>query len=209
MTQTIWFSFPLFQRPCPFLSGLDFLKAGRELILQMELSVFSPLLFFIYLAIYTLPLGGREVAMPFLEVVTCSWVISYNIYYTHHWLVRSDFCFRWGVGMVTHRVSKTLYTISGLWFPGERTVLGPGLACFACMCILIRSFLMMSGLFVSYFQAISWRRTHSGSWQRGQNGSRVPEPKPCFILYGNSFIPFKYWISLNFYKNNTLKAKRI
>ena len=185
MTQTIWFSFPLFQRPCPFLSGLDFLKAGRELILQMELSVFSPLLFFIYLAIYTLPLGGREVAMPFLEVVTCSWVISYNIYYTHHWLVRSDFCF------------------------GERTVLGPGLACFACMCILIRSFLMMSGLFVSYFQAISWRRTHSGSWQRGQNGSRVPEPKPCFILYGNSFIPFKYWISLNFYKNNTLKAKRI
>lgn len=61
----------------------------------------------------------------------------------------------------------------------EKGVLGPGLACFACMCILIRSFLMMSGLFVSYFQAISWRRTHSGSWQRGQNGSRVPEPKPA------------------------------
>lgn len=127
MTQTIWFSFPLFQRPCPFLSGLDFLKAGRELILQMELSVFSPLLFFIYLAIYTLPLGGREVALPFLEVVTCSWVISYNIYYTHHWLVRSDFCFRWGVGMVTHRVSKTLYTISGFVVPWRKECWGQDL----------------------------------------------------------------------------------
>ena len=82
MTQTIRFSFPLFQCPCPFLSGLDFLKAGRQLILQMEHSVFSPLLFFIYLLIYTLPQRGREMALPFLEVVTCSWVISYNILYS-------------------------------------------------------------------------------------------------------------------------------
>lgn len=33
-----------------------------------------------------------------------------------------------------------------LWFPAERTVLGAGLAWFAYMCILILSFLMISGL---------------------------------------------------------------
>lgn len=125
-------------------------------------------------------------------------LITYTILITG-W---SEVIFVLGEGSVWwHLVSQKHFIPSQvLWFPGERTVLGPGLACFACMCILIRSFLMMSGLFVSYFQAISWRRTHSGSWQRGQNGSRVPEPKPCFILYGNSIIPFKYWISMNFYK---------
>lgn len=173
MTQTIWFSFPLFQRPCPFLSGLDFLKAGRELILQMELSVFSPLLFFIYLAIYTLPLGGREVAMPFLEVVTCSWVISYNIYYTHHWLVRSDFCFRWGVGMVTHRVSKTLYTISGFVVPWRKDSVGARTCLF---CLYVHSYTLFLDdvrtvclLFSSYFLKKNsfWKLTKGTEWEQG------------------------------------------
>lgn len=153
-------------------------------------------------------LEGREMALPFLEVVTCSWVISYIIYYTHHWLVGSDFCFRWGVGMATQCVSKTLYTISGFVVPWRKDSVG-GRTRLVCLYVHSYTLFLDDVRAVSYFQAISWRRTHSGSWQRGQNGSRVPEPKPCFILYGNSFIPFKYWISMNFYKNNTLKAKRI
>lgn len=78
----IWFSFPLFQRPCPFLSGLDFLKAGRELILQMEHSVFSPLLFFIYLVSYALPPGrkGNGIAISGSSNLLMSYFLYHILY---------------------------------------------------------------------------------------------------------------------------------
>lgn len=145
MTQAIWFSFPLFQRPCPFLSGLDFLKAGRELILQMEHSVFSPLLFFIYLVSYALPPGrkGNGIAISGSSNLLMSYFL-YTILITG-W---SEVIFVLGEGLVwRHNVFQKHFIPSQvLWFPGERTVLVAGLAWFAYMCILIISFLMMSGL---------------------------------------------------------------
>lgn len=94
-----------------------------------------------------------------------------------------------------------------LWCPGERLAWGPGLTCFAWMWILM-GFLVTAGLSCSViFKLLSAEELILGAKKGGQNGDGAPESQLCFLLRGNLFMPFAYWISINFYQNNISKVK--
>lgn len=139
--------------------------------------------------------------LPFLKMATCSWGFFPPIICTHHQLVWSDFCFRLGSEVVTPKccVSKTLSALLGFVM--------------FCRCGGQDSFvLIMCGFLWALFwwlqdclaQLLSncflhrssfWKVTKGTEWWQG---SKIPT---LLLPKGNLFMPFTYWISMNFYMN--------
>lgn len=141
-------------------------------------------------------------ALMFLEVSLAHEL--FPIIYIPHQLARNDFCVRQGVGL-----SLKHFTCPPVLWYLERGWCGSwdSLVLLACESSWALSWKLQDCLALlcsNYFlqKNLLWKP----KW--GQNGDRIPESQPCYILRGNLFMPFTYWISMNFYQNNMAKAKR-